>query len=507
MRLSGGCLARPAVAARMALPVAVAAALTIGAVPALLRRTRREDARKLGAPGIAGAVERGGNAGWGPAAPALSGASAAQPVNAPAPITSEAPSGAPEAAAEPLPPRNSSPPRVGRRSPRRAERRNASGRSPQSEHEIALLASDADASRRSLAESRAEQARLLGTILHRVRSQARDTERCRCTTGRAAARRGADAGRRPGAARPAARPDRRDRAARCASEADRRQEGEEAAARQALATARERLAAAVARRSALLREMLPPQSIDAALRIADTEREAKGIGDLIKRAEAAEERGGKPREPKRAGRSRSKPAPPSQASDPTRPSELRSLSQEAGSTRLTGPPSGRPQDGGRTGRRAAAPAARPAGGRDDRRPRRRARQRRSPNEGLSLDAVPGATVVAPFDGRILYAGPFRDLGRVLIIRHDRRYYSVLAGLGRVDAKLGDWVLAGEPVGAMPDIPSPRSGAEAREAQEAILAGCCITSCAATAARSIPNRGWRVSRIGHDERNGEQKVSQ
>ena len=118
-----------------------------------------------------------------------------------------------------------------------------------------------------------------------------------------------------------------------------------------------------------------------------------------------------------------------------------------------------------------------------------------PNEGLSLDAIPGATVVAPFDGRILYAGPFRDLGRVLIIRHDRRYYSVLAGLGRADAKLGDWVLAGEPVGAMPDIPSPRSGAEARRHRKAILAGRCITSCAATAARSIPNRGWRVSRIG------------
>jgi len=88
-----------------------------------------------------------------------------------------------------------------------------------------------------------------------------------------------------------------------------------------------------------------------------------------------------------------------------------------------------------------------------------------PNEGLSLDAIPGATVVAPFDGRILYAGPFRDLGRVLIIRHDRRYYSVLVGLGRADGKLGDWVLAGEPVGAMPDIPSPRSGAEAQEAYE------------------------------------------
>ena len=52
----------------------------------------------------------------------------------------------------------------------------------------------------------------------------RATPTCRCTAGRAAAGRGADAGRRPGTARPVARPDRRDRPARCASEADRRQE-------------------------------------------------------------------------------------------------------------------------------------------------------------------------------------------------------------------------------------------------------------------------------------------
>jgi septal ring factor EnvC (AmiA/AmiB activator) len=86
-------------------------------------------------------------------------------------------------------------------------------------------------------------------------------------------------------------------------------------------------------------------------------------------------------------------------------------------------------------------------------------------DGLQLRAVPGAAVVAPFDGRVVYAGPFRELGRVLIIRHDRRYYSVLAGLGRTDSKIGDWVVAGEPVGAMPEAASPRSGADAREREE------------------------------------------
>src|SRR3954463_14458704 len=43
---------------------------------------------------------------------------------------------------------------------------------------------------------------------------------------------------------------------------------------------------------------------------------------------------------------------------------------------------------------------------------------------------------------------------------------------------------------------PRAPARKRgRHRRAILADRCITSCAATAARSIPNRGWRVSRIG------------
>ena len=130
-----------------------------------------------------------------------------------------------------------------------------------------------------------------------------------------------------------------------------------------------------------------------------------------------------------------------------------------------------------------------------------------PNEGLSLDAIPGATVVAPFDGRILYVGPFRDLGRVLIIRHDRRYYSVLVGLGRADAKLGDWVLAGEPVGAMPDIPSPRSGAEAREAQESDP-GRSLYYELRRDSRPVDPQPWLASvEDRHDERSGEQKVGQ
>ena len=59
-----------------------------------------------------------------------------------------------------------------------------------------------------------------------------------------------------------------------------------------------------------------------------------------------------------------------------------------------------------------------------------------------------AQVVAPHDGRVMFAGPFRGYGRLLIIEHGEGYHSLLAGLGRIDATLGQSVLAGEPVGLM-----------------------------------------------------------
>src|SRR3954469_11979169 len=82
----------------MALPVAVAAALIAGAVPA---RSDTPGAKMLGNSVLPRMPEPPNGAAepeLGPAAPALSGASAAEPMNAPAPTISEAYPGAPEAA-------------------------------------------------------------------------------------------------------------------------------------------------------------------------------------------------------------------------------------------------------------------------------------------------------------------------------------------------------------------------------------------------------------------------
>jgi septal ring factor EnvC (AmiA/AmiB activator) len=71
------------------------------------------------------------------------------------------------------------------------------------------------------------------------------------------------------------------------------------------------------------------------------------------------------------------------------------------------------------------------------------------SKGILIRASPGGQVVAPFDGRIEFAGPFRGYGQILIIEHGDGYHSLLAGLERIDGVVGQWLVAGEPVGIMP----------------------------------------------------------
>jgi septal ring factor EnvC (AmiA/AmiB activator) len=70
------------------------------------------------------------------------------------------------------------------------------------------------------------------------------------------------------------------------------------------------------------------------------------------------------------------------------------------------------------------------------------------SQGISLRPVPGTPVVAPTDGWVVYAGPFRSYGQVLILNAGEGYHVVLAGMERVNAALGQFVLAGEPIASM-----------------------------------------------------------
>jgi len=81
----------------------------------------------------------------------------------------------------------------------------------------------------------------------------------------------------------------------------------------------------------------------------------------------------------------------------------------------------------------------------------RAAGRHDTSPGVTFVTSPGAQVVAPADCEVLFAGPYHKSGQVLILEVTAGYDLVLAGLERIMVRPGDLVLAGEPVGAMPQM--------------------------------------------------------
>jgi murein hydrolase activator len=193
-------------------------------------------------------------------------------------------------------------------------------------------------------------------------------------------------------------------------------------ARAALVKGRDQLAQLVSRRNALIGQLLHDDGKAAsAAALGD---QANDLFDLIKKADAATDQRDKDL-PVRLRVLYGTPAKGAAPVDPTRPKSLRAL--DAPHTEMVWPVAGelthRFGEADRYGR---------------------------PNQGLTLEAMPSGIVVAPFDGRVDYVGPFRDYGLILIIRHGGGYHSLLTGLGRVDVTTGQWLLAGEPVGSLAD---------------------------------------------------------
>jgi murein hydrolase activator len=69
-------------------------------------------------------------------------------------------------------------------------------------------------------------------------------------------------------------------------------------------------------------------------------------------------------------------------------------------------------------------------------------------KGLSIAARAGGEITAPCDGWVVYAGPFRSYGQLLILNAGGGYHVLLAGMERISVDLGQFVLTGEPVAVM-----------------------------------------------------------
>lgn len=75
------------------------------------------------------------------------------------------------------------------------------------------------------------------------------------------------------------------------------------------------------------------------------------------------------------------------------------------------------------------------------------------SRGLTIAPRPGAQAVAPAAGRVAFAGPYRGYGSIVIIEHAGGWTSLVTGLSRVSASVGDDVIAGSPLGvAASDAP-------------------------------------------------------
>jgi septal ring factor EnvC (AmiA/AmiB activator) len=178
--------------------------------------------------------------------------------------------------------------------------------------------------------------------------------------------------------------------------------------RDALAAVHTQLAGLITRQSELLRQTKRERE-DNAARIAALTRKARSLRDLVERLD---------REAKKAA-----PAKAPRADALTRPALVRPFGRARG--HVTMPVAGR--------------IVRRFG---------QSNEYGLETRGLEIEARKGAQVVAPYDGQIVFAGPFRSYGQILIIRHSGGYHSLVAGLSRIYVVNKQWVLAGEPVGVM-----------------------------------------------------------
>ncbi len=72
------------------------------------------------------------------------------------------------------------------------------------------------------------------------------------------------------------------------------------------------------------------------------------------------------------------------------------------------------------------------------------------SRGITLATRPEAQIIAPSAGQVVYAGPFRSYGNIVIIDHGRGWSSVITSIAALDVAVGDSLLQGSPIGRAGD---------------------------------------------------------
>lgn len=81
--------------------------------------------------------------------------------------------------------------------------------------------------------------------------------------------------------------------------------------------------------------------------------------------------------------------------------------------------------------------------------------------GLTIATRPGAQVVAPAEGRVVFAGPYKGFDQIVIIDHGGGWASLVTDLVRLSARVGQSVSQGEPLGVAASTAHPTITVELR----------------------------------------------
>ncbi len=108
------------------------------------------------------------------------------------------------------------------------------------------------------------------------------------------------------------------------------------------------------------------------------------------------------------------------------------------------------------------------------------------SQGVRVATRASAQVVSPAAGEVAYAGSFRSYGQVLILNLDGGYAVVLTGLQNINARVGDRVRAGQPVGEMSAAatPAPELYVEVRQNGQPVDPGRWLTARGLASSQSV-----------------------
>lgn len=90
-------------------------------------------------------------------------------------------------------------------------------------------------------------------------------------------------------------------------------------------------------------------------------------------------------------------------------------------------------------------------------------------QGIIFETKKNAEVVAPSEGIIVFKGPFKNQGDILIIEAGEKVYTILMGMHKINAEIGESVYAGQKIGSMAGYgaSSPKLYLELRQSGKAI----------------------------------------